>query len=239
MRKVRKDKGIPQLSERDRYLLTWVGEQYAVRKDTLQKLLGRMPGKSLNLPKEEGKIALRNVQRVITRWETLGIACYQKFYQSEPGWVWLSTAGLRTQALPYAPWSPRQGTDFGHLHYLNEVRLWLEERYTVRLRWESERSLRKQAGEEKQLHVPDGVITLDGNIVAIEVELSPKSDRRTKEAIHELLKHHPGVWYFVTDITHPVIERAKGTSERVKLYHLHKLVGSQPTYVASPRNRQT
>lgn len=236
MRKVRKDKGIPQLSERDRYLLSWVGEQYAVRADTLQKLLGRMPGKSQNIPVEEGKISIRNVRRVINRWETIGVACYQKFYHSQPGWVWLSTAGLRTQGLPYAPFSPRQGTDLTHLYYLNEVRLNLEEKYTVRLLWESERGLKKQAGEEKNPHVPDGVVTIDGNRVAVEVELTPKSDKRTKEAIQELLKHYPGVWYFVTDVTAPVIERAAGHSERVRLYPLKAVVGSQPTYVTSTRH---
>src|SRR5688572_17692514 len=61
----RRDKGLPQLTPRDRYVLTWIGEQYAVRFDTLEKLLGHMPGKSHNQPTAPGKLNRKTVYRLI------------------------------------------------------------------------------------------------------------------------------------------------------------------------------
>src|SRR4051812_37713351 len=99
--KPRRDKGIPQLTERDRYVLSWIGDQYGVRLDTLQKLLGRSPGGSQHAPKVSGMIAQSNVYRIIRRWETLGLVEYQKFWDDTPGWVWLTATGLRGRGMNY------------------------------------------------------------------------------------------------------------------------------------------
>ena len=104
--KPRRDRGLPQLTKRDRMALSWIGEQYTVRFDTLTKLLGRMPGKSQNAPREPGKISPSSVNRAIKRWELLGLVETQKMWREEPKWVWLTSVGLRMQGLSYAPYSP-------------------------------------------------------------------------------------------------------------------------------------
>lgn len=228
----RRDKGLPQLTARDRYILTWIGEQYAVRFDTLEKLLGRMPGKSHNQPKELGKLNRKTVYRLISRLEQLGLLEYQKFWDDTPGWVWLTSTGLRAQALAYAPWSPRQGTDFQHLHITNEVRFRLEtSKQGDQLAWESERALRKEAGEGAEAdkkHLPDAAVTVDGSLIAIQVELTPKSGKRTQAIIANLLSRYAGIWYFVNEVTDPVIRKSIGTSKKVNLYQLGEILKPKP-----------
>jgi hypothetical protein len=223
--KPRRDRGLPQLTKRDRVALSWIGEQYTVRFDTLARLLGRMPGKSQNAPREPGKISPSSVNRAIKRWELLGLVETQKMWREEPKWVWLTSVGLRMQGLSYAPYSPRQGTDLAHKHTVNEVRLRLEEKYADELRWTSERTLKKWHGEltpaeRKKIHSPDGLVTLSDTQVAVEVEISDKSNKRIKQIFSKLLTQYPGVWYFVNDISEPVVKRNIGRSTKIKVYPL-------------------
>jgi hypothetical protein len=225
----RRDRGMPQLSKRDRVSLTWVGEQYAIRFDSLQKLLGRMASSSYNPPAEPGKIARTNVYRVVKRWELLGLTGYQKFWKDEPGWVWLTNAGLRMQGLAFAPWSPRQGTNLQHLHVINEVRLRLEERYGEDISWLSERRLKKQVGElaareRTKRQIPDAVITVEGAQVAIQVELTPKSHKRTDGIVGNLVAQYDAVWYFVTEAAEPIIRHASRSQSKLKVYKLKEVL---------------
>jgi hypothetical protein len=225
----RRDRGIPQLSKRDRVSLTWIGEQYAIRFDSLQKLLGRMASSSYNPPAEPGKIARTNVYRVVKRWELLGLTEYQKFWKDEPGWVWLTNAGLRMQGLAFAPWSPRQGTNLQHLHVINEVRLRLEERYGESLSWLSERRLKKQAGElsareRTKRHIPDAVITIEESQVAIQVELTPKSHKRTDRIVESLAEQYDATWYFVTETAEPIVRRAVRSHHKLQVYKLNEVL---------------
>jgi hypothetical protein len=225
MDKQRRDKGIPQLTERDRYVLTWIGDQYAVRLDTLQKLLGRMAGIGTVPQAIPGLLAIRNVYRIVARWENVGCAQYQKFWDDTPGWVWLTPTGLKARGLSYAPWSPRQGSDFEHLHIINELRFKLEERYSLLLPWMSDRRLRKEAGEEKTKdYTPDARIMVDDTRIAIQVEITPKSVKRTEAIIKNTLDRYEGVWYFVNDSTEPLIRRLSRTYSKIKVYKLSEVL---------------
>jgi hypothetical protein len=225
----RRDKGTPQLTARDRYVLSWIGDQYGVRLDTLQKLLGRTPGAAQHAPTITGLIALSNVYRIIRRWETLGFVEYQKFWDDTPGWVWLTVTGLRARGMNYAPWTPRQGTEFEHLHVINELRFWLEGRYSILLPWHSDRQLKKEAGEltereQAKRQIPDAITEIEGIQVAIQVELTSKSHYRTERVIRSLLDQYPGVWYFVSDQTESVIRKHARSSPKVKVYKLSEVL---------------
>ena len=60
VRKQRSDKGTTKLSPRDIRCLRWIGEQYAIRFDQLQVLVGEEPGAET---KEAGKVAYSTVLR--------------------------------------------------------------------------------------------------------------------------------------------------------------------------------
>ena len=108
--------------------------------------------------------------------------------------------------LPYARHIIRESR-LTHRYYVNEVRLDYERRHPERP-WRSERTLLAQLSRrdpDKALpHVPDGEIWLSPDrVIAVEVELSPKSDRKMDEILVELLAgDHPryqSFWYFVSD----------------------------------------
>lgn len=228
-RKTRADKGLVRITERDIAVLTWIGEQYAVRFDTLQKLLGRRAGESSNGVAEEGKIAVRNVRRILKRWQDMKLVQYRKFLHNEPGWVWLTGKGLREIGFAYRVYTP-SAVSLRHFHHVNEVRLRLEKSYEDRLTWKCERALREEYeqlsdAEQRHHHVTDADITVDGKLIGIEVELTQKSSKRLVEIISKLTKQYPAVWYFVNDATQPVIEKIiEGKTKKIRIYHLSEVI---------------
>jgi hypothetical protein len=57
-RKPRCDRGQIQVTERDLWVLRWIGEQYAVRLDHLQELLGRKQGEEQSKRDRSVKVQL-------------------------------------------------------------------------------------------------------------------------------------------------------------------------------------
>lgn len=224
-RQRRADKGTPRLTNRDLVTLTWIGEQYTVRFDTIQKLLGRLAGEGTYEVHEEGKIAERNVRRVIHRWEILGLAKTQKILFDEPSWVWLTSKGLRDMGFSYRLYTPSP-VSLNHFHLINELRFRLEDRYGERITWKSERALRAEledfsAEERKRHHLTDADVTLDGTHIAIEVELTQKSSRRVEGIIRQLAHEYPAIWYFVNNTTESVVKRSMGQYEKkIRVYNL-------------------
>jgi hypothetical protein len=220
----RADKGVLRLTERDLAVLTWIGEQYAVRFDTLRQLLDRRPAG------EGGRIAPRNARRVLARWQALQLVVYRKLLYHEPGWVWLSYRGLREMGLPYRIYTPA-AVHLRHFHVVNELRLKLEARYGSRLAWKSERRLRQEAerrpeGERRRVHVTDGELALDGAAIGVEVELTQKAAGRLAEILGRLRGQYAGVWYFVNDATEAPARRAVGEDGGpFKVYNLKEVLG--------------
>jgi hypothetical protein len=189
--------------------------------DTLQKLLGRMAGTGVYAPKVPGTIAMRNVYRAIYRWENAGMVEYQKFWKDTPGWVWLTNTGLRSHNLTFTPWSPRQGSEFQHRHFINEIRVKLENRYGFLLPWESERMVRKRLSESREgNHAPDAVVAIDGKRLALEVELTNKTAKRTEAIIKNMLTNYDGIWYFVTQKSQNLIYKYSRLHDNLQVYQL-------------------
>jgi hypothetical protein len=145
-RKERRDKGRTLITERDLKLLPWIGEQYAVRLDQLQKLLGR-DAKRKTL--EEGMVSATTAQRVVERWVELGFVEQQKFFYKEPAWLWVSRIGIRQLGLVYRYWEPTV-TALEHIYWINQVRL-VVEGGRKGITWRSERELRHDR-QKKPFH---------------------------------------------------------------------------------------
>jgi len=177
-----------RLGRRDLDALRWVGEQYACRLDHLQTLLGRLDGR--------GPLSASAARSVVSRWEGLGLAGRGSFITGEPPWVWLTRLGLRHAGLPFRMWEPKPWT-LPHTAAVNRVRLLVEARRPG-ARWRPERELRAAGdGESAGGPVPDGEIhDAGGNVIGVEVELSPKSTARRRRVMQALVARYDSVWYF-------------------------------------------
>jgi hypothetical protein len=179
-----------RLLQRDLDALRWVGEQYACRLDHLQILLGRLG--------DRPALSASAARAVVGRWEALGMATHGRFIAGEPPWVWLTHQGLRQAGLAFRAWEPKPWT-LPHTSAVNRVRLFVEPR-RVGARWRPERELRATGGGAGSGGpVPDAEIhDAGGNVIAVEVELSPKSTARRRRVMQALVARYDAIWYFAS-----------------------------------------
>jgi protein involved in plasmid replication-relaxation len=165
------------LRRRDLEVLAWLGEQYGARVDQLEILLGCGP---------------RTVQRVLARLHAHGLIETRRLLVGEPAWVLPTSAGLRACDSSFGAWRPRIGL-LSHVAAVNDVRLHIQGR-SRESEWIPERMLarNRKAGE----HLPDAVVLSDGRRVAIEVELTVKSQRRITAILDELTRRFDATVYF-------------------------------------------
>jgi hypothetical protein len=166
------------LTDRDLWALRWIGEQYAVRMDQLGRLLGSQPGGETSV---EGVLSERRTRRVVERWTRAGLVETRKILYAEPGWVWLSRAGLRAVGLQVKYLAPRPMW-LSHVFWCGEVRRGLEAR-AGNLEWRSERLLHTFGSERNPHHLPDAEILSGNATVAVEVELTPKHLKRLVDIV--------------------------------------------------------
>jgi hypothetical protein len=165
------------LRRRDLELVGWLGEQYGARTDQVETLLDCGP---------------RTVQRVIARLRDAGLITTRRLLVGEPAWVLPTSTGMRAAGQHFGAWHPRIGL-LAHVAAVNDVRLHVQAR-SPESEWIAERLLarERQAGE----HLPDGVVLTEGRRVAIEVELTIKSQRRVSAILDELTGRFDAVLYF-------------------------------------------
>lgn len=204
MPKSRSDKGLIRLTDRDLLTLRWIGEQYAVRLDILQRLLGR---DTQQVTKEPGIVTESTARRVIGRWKAEGLVESRKFFFGKPEWVWLTTDGLSQMNLQYRTWSPKVST-LNHFHGVNQVRLRIEKNYEESFTWRSERALRRAYRDDKGVHVPDAELLHEAGVIGIEVELTQKSQQRLSDIMEKLAHQYEQVWYFVNQMTEQAVRAA-------------------------------
>jgi len=256
-RKERRDKGSRLLTARDRRVLAWIAEQYAVRFDHVRRLLSATPGHtSPRFVPGPGGVSDSDVLQVVRRWEQEPAwAVYRRYYIASPGWIWATPHCIDVLAgmgmLPaYGRHFLREST-LEHLHWTNAVRLECERRHPGS-RWVSERSIRRMLGRREEgddlVHIPDGQLWLDERrMVAIEVELSPKSESEYDAILDELLVSgvivpdqptafvYQAVWYFVSYANDVRVQAARSVSvacsrlseeysRRVQIISLEKVV---------------
>jgi hypothetical protein len=164
------------LRSRDLEVLAWAAQQYAVRLDQLEPLLG----------------CRRTVQRTVARLRDQHLAQTRRLLVGEPAWLLPTAAGLRACGATFAVWQPRLGL-MAHVAAVNEVRLHVQAR-SPEAEWVCERTLARErdAGE----HLPDALVLLGDQRVAVEVELTVKSRRRVSAILDELSGRFDSVLYF-------------------------------------------
>ena len=74
--------------------------------------------------------------------------------------------------------------------------------------WMGERQLRSGPERLDRHHMPDAELTRGDSLIAIDVELTPKHLKRSKEIIAWHSHDYDGVWYFVSPAAEPTIRRA-------------------------------
>lgn len=203
-RKVRRDKGLIQATERDLHIIAWIAHQYACRQDHLRELLSREPGASLKDP-ENALLAMSTLKDQIDRWRKAGWIEYERFLAHEPAWAWVTKRGLQLVGLDhlYLAKVPALVT-YRHLWAINEVRLWWYEAEDVRedngeVEWIGERRLRAEMSIVKKHPdhipasirisegmIPDAVVVGDGWADAVEIELTPKKPADLQEKLRRL-----------------------------------------------------
>jgi hypothetical protein len=167
------------LRSRDVALLTWISEQYGAPADQLQVLLECGP---------------RTVQRIVARLQHAELVQTRRLLVGEPAWVIPTAGGLRACGQRFGVWRPRIGM-LAHVAAVNDVRLHVARR-SPESEWVSERllMLERRSGE----HLPDALVVSDERRVAMEVELTIKSRRRTAAILDELSARFDAVLHFCT-----------------------------------------
>jgi hypothetical protein len=193
---------------RDLVLLGWLAEQYAATTEQVGVLLGCGP---------------RSVQRVLLRLREAGLVDTRRVLVGQAAWVMPTRAGLRACGSLYKVWQPKLGVLL-HTAAVNDVRLHIQAR-SPQAEWVSERALAKDRREGE--HLPDGVVLLDGRRVAVEVELTVKSERRVRAILDELTGRFDMVLYYCPPATRRQLTALKETG-RWPTLGVRELPGGTP-----------
>lgn len=198
-RTARRAVGEPVLSTRDLFVLGWVCEQYGARADQLEILLGCGP---------------RTVQRLLARLRDAGLIGTRRLLVGESVWAIPTSKGLRAAGQGFVIWHPRLG-GLAHVAAVTDVRLHIHAR-SPDSEWVGERVLARE--REPGEHLPDGVVvTADGQRVAIEAELTVKSQRRVRLILDELSGRFDTVLYFCAPGPYRQLSRLAETGQWPKL----------------------
>ena len=220
----------PRATERDIAALAWIGEQYAVRMDTLTVLLGRrrgQPGRP-GLAAAGPPLSVQTARAQVRRWEEAGWA--RRHLVLGQMWVLPTTAGLRLAGLregtrTLSPWEP-VATQLAHVHAVALVRLQLEERMEPGQTWICERYLRRETANSHR-HTFDGAVELTDEIrvpfrnalgewtarvvrprAAIEVELTLKTPSRYRDLLTKPLgREWVQICYYAPALLVPILQR--------------------------------
>lgn len=195
-----------KLSERDRRLLAWIGEQYTVRTDLLAVLMAQASDDVD--ARARGRLTAQAVRRRVGAWRSAGLVRTHSFEFGEHATVWLTSDGMRCAGLPWRPYEPSFAT-CAHRHAVGVVRAEAE---AMGLEWICERELREtiagrppSAGDPGGLagpktHLPDGVVLSTDKTgrtwrTAVEVGLTRKTEVRVAAILRHLLKGFDDVVY--------------------------------------------
>ena len=176
----RADKGQVRLTPRDLEVMTFMGEQYGLRKDQLARYL---------------EVSDRTLRALIDRWVRGGLINRRTIFAGQPAWLWPTRQGLELSPVALPHWEPRPGI-LEHVYWVTEVRLRVADRHPDS-HWTSERILRAEVGgTNRPEHMPDALVTKAGKQIAVEVQLAHKSRDRAGASVASLTDAYDGVWMF-------------------------------------------
>ncbi len=202
-----------RLTPRDKLCLIWIGLQYAIRFDQLQRLLYRStPEVDRNkLKPGVDYISIDRTYEVIRKWLALGLIEKDIILHNDKMWIWLSRQGLRESGLSFNYSGKPSSIKVPHRYYINQVRLAIESQRKNDI-WQSEREILREQGlrskGESKPHAPDGILTNaeNGKVTAIEIEWNTKTDDELEDDLRELAANYRSIWYFCTPATRRQVE---------------------------------
>ena len=196
-RRRRADYGSSRFWERDRELLAFVSEQYAITTEQLASLIAIGPRRAFELR---------------DRWRRLGWVESHQLIWRGPAFLWLTSKGTKIAESPYRTLQPNPGRA-AHLRAVTDTRLLLERELRIGA-WECERSLAKRLWERQKRppHLPDAVLETAQGRIAIEVELTLKGKSRLELILGEVARTYPEVWYFASPRVAPTLRRLAAES---------------------------
>lgn len=220
-RRERSDKGRVLITARDEAVLRWIGEQYAVRIDQLQVLLGRQ---AQARTETAGTVSEGTARRVAGRWAKAGWVVRRKVFHREPEWIWLTPSGMRLAGLEYRALEPSVVL-LKHTYEVNRVRLRVESLYGEGAVWRSERAIKPIRQRNRDVHYADAEIEIRGRTIGLEIERTAKKPIVLRTILAGLVREYPGVWYLVAPAALSGVQRAVRAlpdeqRRRVKLYDL-------------------
>ncbi len=201
----------PRFSENDSSSLRWFCEQGGGQFTHVQKILARLSPNPERLA-APGMLSVHRTRKKIAKWRQEGLIEYKTFLADEKGWLWLTRRGQEYVGLADLRYYEPKLESLRHLYYVNQARLYVEHQRPGDI-WKSERLIRYEqpalpAGK-KAPHIPDALlIKANGEVIAIEVELTLKKRDRVLEVLKELSASYHRIWYFVAHPAWVVVEAA-------------------------------
>jgi len=201
----------PRFTENDLQCLRWIGEQGGAQFGQVQRILAQLspnPGK-LAIP---GMLSVQRTRKKIAKWKQEALIEYKTFLVHERGWLWLTRKGLEYAGLDELRYYEPKLESLRHHYWVNQARLYIEQQRPGDT-WKSERLIRYEQPSfspgKKTPHIPDALlIKVDGDAIAIEVELSSKKRERVQAILRELSTSYYRTWYFVSKSAWVAVEAA-------------------------------
>lgn len=192
-RRPRSDAGQARLTWRDLRALRFIGEQYAVTHEQLERLLALFADDG----SERERVQTRLAYRARNRWGRAGLVEARQVLAGAPPIIWLTARGRALVELDVRSWRPTMNT-VRHVPAVTEARLFLEARRPDG-EWVPERLLTRESpagAASAAARRPDGEFRYDGHVLAVEVELSAKKESRLRSIVRDRLERYDAVWYF-------------------------------------------
>ena len=180
----RADAGQVRITPRDVEVMSFMAEQYGIRKDQLPQLLG--------------DVSERTIRALVDRWVRAGLVRRRTVFAGKHAWLWPTREGLELAPVLFPYWEPRPGI-LDHVYWVNEVRFRVADRHRDSS-WVSERTLRAEAGgANRPDHMPDALVLKADKQIAVEVQLTQKSRERAADTMRYLTETYDGAWVFARD----------------------------------------
>jgi hypothetical protein len=221
----------PQLTNRLESFWQILGQQGILDYVQAQRFLGLLSPEPDKM-KQPGILTAERTRKLLRPWIDEGVLCYRAYYARQKGVFWLTTKGYKYAQLNLRYYEPVPSS-LSRLIAINNVRLLIAERHPKDT-WRSEREIRAQQNVNSigstPPHVPDAeLISPDGNVRAIEVELTIKAEKRFETIVFDLAanKHYNAIWYFLPASVYSAVTKAvrKLPPERQKRFAFFTLKG--------------
>jgi hypothetical protein len=218
-------------------VLRFVSEQNAVTLTQLARFFG---------------VYVADMARFVEEMRAQGWIEVRRLIKGDSPWVWLRGKGARHAGLGFSAVRPSLRT-VGHWHAITETRLYLKEHAPSGV-WICERKLRRRRYKGKgrrgkhrakvvnRAHIPDAIFRIEGEIHAIEAELSRKGPGMLEKIVAQHSSRYDAVVYFCSPLTFTDIKKQKLEERFPRLFscclveNLRKLAKEEFRDPEDPRN---